>query len=203
MCLVSGSILQTAGLDNANEAGAYVMATQVVFTAVACVMMDKAGRRTLMAVSSSGMAVCISALGIFFAMGKKPSWLALLSLMGYVTFFALAMGPVPWLYMAEIFPDSVRGPACSLATLVNWAGGFVVTYFFASIISVLTATGVFFLFGAFCLACFVFVLGVMPETKGKSLQQIEQELLGETVVSALHNDDANDGRDDEEASLQG
>jgi len=174
----SGSILQTAGMDNANVAGSYVMATQVFFTGVACLLMDRAGRKPLLSISSIGMGICITCLGIFFANNKHPSWLALVALMGYIAFFSLAMGPVPWLIMSEIFPENVRGPACSVATLANWAGGFLVTYFFSTIVDVLSPTVVFFLFGAVCAACAVFVNTMVPETKGKSLAELEKELVG-------------------------
>jgi len=116
--------------------------------------------------------------GNFFANNKHPSWLALVALMGYIAFFSLAMGPVPWLIMSEIFPENVRGPACSVATLANWAGGFLVTYFFSTIVDVLSPTVVFFLFGAVCAACAVFVNTMVPETKGKSLAELEKELVG-------------------------
>ena len=96
------------------------MTAQVAFTGLSVVLMEKAGRRSLLALSSGGMVVSALALAFFFSNGKRPAWLALVALVGYVASFSVGMGPVPWLMMGEIFPASIRSPACGLAALVNW-----------------------------------------------------------------------------------
>ena len=72
-------------------------------------------------------------MGIFFQLGKSPNWLALTSLVGYIVGFGLAMGPVPWLVMGEIFPANIRGLAASGATLLNWVLAFLITQFFTQV----------------------------------------------------------------------
>ena len=221
----SGQILQAAGMDNANLGASIVMAVQVCFTGVAVVLMDRAGRRLLMAVSAAGMALAALAVAVFFAnhkqrklisaekprtppfllnfgpfeaqncssvltlscfslsfctqlfniMQRQAGWLALAGLVLYVASFSLALGPVPWLFMGEVFPTHARSKACSVATLVNWSMGFLVTFSFDKAQVALTPAGCFVFFAAVCAACFLFVVTAMPETKGKSFEQIQAE----------------------------
>jgi SP family facilitated glucose transporter-like MFS transporter 8 len=172
----SGQILETAGLSNANVGGAIIMSFQVAFTGVSIVLMDKAGRTMLLAVSAGGMCASGLVLAFFFLNpNSNPSVLALMSLVGYIVAFSLGMGPVPWLFMGEIFPVHVRSPACAVATLVNWSTGFVVTYFFTSVSSALTPSGCFVLFAGVCFGAVCFACMIMPETKGKTLEMILNE----------------------------
>ena len=113
----SGSILQAAGMDNANVGAAIIMAVQVAFTGLAVILMDRAGRKILMSVSSIGMALAAFCMAAFFVNHKKPGWLALVALIVYIASFSLGMGPVPWLYMGEIFPAHARAKASSAATV--------------------------------------------------------------------------------------
>ena len=116
----SGSILQTAGMDDANLGAVFVMVAQVGFTALSLLLMDRFGRRVLLGTSALGMALSSLALAGFYFNGKQPAWLALVSLLGFIAWFSVGMGPVPWLFLGEIFPAHARASACSLATLVNW-----------------------------------------------------------------------------------
>jgi len=180
----SGQILETAGLSNANVGGAIVMSFQVLFTGISIILMDKAGRTVLMAVSSGGMCLSGLLLAFFFLNpNSNPSSLALIALVGYIATFALGMGPVPWLFMGEIFPAHVRAPACSLATLVNWSSGFIVTYFFATVSTALTPSGTFVVFAGVCFGGVCFAVMVMPETKGKTLEMIAKEFK---IASGRH-----------------
>mmetsp|Transcript_14458 Transcript_14458/g.34186 ORF Transcript_14458/g.34186 Transcript_14458/m.34186 type:complete len:91 (+) Transcript_14458:277-549(+) len=88
------------------------------------------------------------------------------------------MGPVPWLMMGEIFPASIRSPACGLAALVNWSSGFVVTFFFDDLQSLVEPQGCFLFFAAVCFIAAFFALLVLPETKGKTFEMIANELRG-------------------------
>ena len=104
---------------------------------------------------------------------KNISWLSILSIVLFYLFFALAWGPVPWLVMSEIFPLRARGPASSFATLTNWTMAFIVTKTFKSIVATLTNQGVYWFYAGFYLLAFLFVCIFMPETKGKTLEEIE------------------------------
>jgi len=129
----------------------------------------------LLGLSATGMAASGLALAVFFVNGKKPTWLALMSLMAYIATFSLGMGPVPWLFMGEIFPAHVRASACSLATLVNWSTGFLVTFFFGILQTAFGPAVVFVIFSTFCVGSAGFAFLVMPETKGKTFEMIARE----------------------------
>ena len=133
----SSSILQSGGIYDPNEGGLIVMAVQVVMTGVAVLLMDRAGRRLLLLISLGGMTIFAGALAAFHYNGAKPAWLALTSLVGYIVFFSLGLGAIPWLIMGEIFPGDVRALAASAATLLNWCLSFIVTESFASLLSAL------------------------------------------------------------------
>ena len=172
-------------MENANVGASIVMAVQVCFTGVAVMLMDPAGRRLLMAISSAGMAIAALCIAVFFANHKQPSWLALASLILYILSFSLGMGPVPWLYMGEVFPAYARSKACSAATLINWSLGFVVTFSFDKAQVALTPAGCFAFFAIVCIVCLIFVGTVMPETKGKSIDEIQAEFRVATRKNSL------------------
>ena len=109
-------------------------------------------------------------------MQRQAGWLALAGLVLYVASFSLALGPVPWLFMGEVFPAHARSKACSAATLVNWSMGFLVTFSFDKAQVALTPAGCFVFFSLVCFGCLLFVATAMPETKGKSFEQIQAEL---------------------------
>mmetsp|Transcript_44262 Transcript_44262/g.120589 ORF Transcript_44262/g.120589 Transcript_44262/m.120589 type:complete len:555 (+) Transcript_44262:222-1886(+) len=176
------SILSMAGMSNQNLGTVIVFAVQFVMTGVACMLMDRLGRKMLMIISTSGMTVFCLTLSFFFFNDKEPSALALISLIGYIAFFSLGFGPVPYLVMSELFPLEVRETGCSIAMLTNWMGAFMVTECFASLVLAISAQGAFLLFAVICALSLAFVVFIMPETKGKSLEQIQDELHGRTHV---------------------
>ena len=169
----SSSILQSGGIDDPNEGGLIVMAVQVVMTGVAVLLMDRAGRRLLLLVSLGGMTIFAGALAAFHYNGAKSAWLALTSLVGYIVFFSLGLGAIPWLIMGEIFPGHVRALAASAATLLNWCLSFIVTESFASLLSALGPANTFTTFAAVCAVGVGFVALCVPETKGKTFEEIE------------------------------
>ena len=111
--------------------------------------------------------------------GRKPgslqrSWALLIAaLVLYIAAFAVGLGPIPWLLMAEILPARARGVASSVATLTNWTCSFVVTECFSTVLAALSPQGTFLLFALVCLAGALYVAAKVPETKGVSLDQIE------------------------------
>jgi len=169
----SSSILQSGGIDDPNEGGLIVMAVQVLMTGVAVLLMDRAGRRMLLLISLTGMTLFTGTLAAFYYNDNKPAWLSLTSLVGYIVFFSLGLGAIPWLIMGEIFPGHIRATASSVATLLNWSFSFIVTLSFSAVKEAITPAGTFFAFAGICTAGFFFVLTFVPETRGKSFAELE------------------------------
>lgn len=169
-------ICAKAGVENAELSTLGVMVAMVVLTAFACVLVETAGRRSLMQVA--GMLMCLAHLGLSYYMAAQergwwaPSWLALAALSTYIVGFATGMGPVPWLILSEVFPVEVVGVASAFATAVMWLCAFVVCLAFRGLQSTLGASGVFALFAACCFCCFLFVTALVPETKGKTVDEV-------------------------------
>ncbi|KAK7934048.1 hypothetical protein WMY93_004944 [Mugilogobius chulae] len=178
------SIFEQAHFKNGDVGSVSVGVTQVVFTAVAAVVMDRAGRRLLLIISGASMAVSTAAFGVYFYLLNQPgppaqmSWVALLSMAVFITGFALGWGPIPWLVMGEILPVRVRGFAGAVCVLTNWGMAFVVTKSFQDMMTLLTSAGTFWLFSSMCILNLVFTSVFLPETKGKSLEQIEALFRG-------------------------
>ena len=120
-----------------------------------------------------GMAASAAALAAFHLNGQQPTWLALAALVAYIVSFSLGLGAIPWLLMGEIFPGHVRALGSSVATMLNWTCSFVVTETFDYVRLALGPAGTFLGFCAVCVAGFVFVAACVPETKGKSLEEIQ------------------------------
>ncbi|WP_226483123.1 sugar porter family MFS transporter [Natrinema amylolyticum] len=165
----TASILATVGIGVVN----------VVMTVVAVVLMDRSGRRPLLLTGLAGMTVMLAVLGIAFylpGLSGAIGWIATGSLMLYVAFFAIGLGPVFWLLISEIYPMEVRGTAMGVVTVVNWAGNLLVSLTFLRLIDVVGQTGTFWLYGALSLLALVFCYRLVPETKGRSLEAIEADL---------------------------
>jgi len=149
-------------------------------TAVACSLMDNRGRRQLLLIAGLGMALSSALLGLYYRLssastdsGLSIGWLALVSLIGYVAAFSLGWGPVPMLLTSEIFPSRARGLAASIATLFSWILGFLVTRYFAVMNLAFGLDGSFLIFSSASFLSVVFVVRFVPETKGRSLEEIE------------------------------
>ena len=108
------------------------------------------------------------------------SWLSLTSLIVYITAYNLGWGPIPWLVMAEIFPARAKGLASGIATTVNWSCAFLVTKEFHDLQGAIHSYGTFWLFGSVCFVSMAFVGFFVPETKGRSLVEIERIFHGPT-----------------------
>ena len=105
------------------------------------------------------------------------AYVAIAGLLIYTGSFAIGLGPVFWLLIAEIYPLRIRGAAMSVASMANWAANFVVTVSFLTLLSAIGGVGVFFLFGFLTLVALAYFWRKVPETKGRSLQEIERELV--------------------------
>ncbi|SPP73539.1 facilitated trehalose transporter Tret1-like [Drosophila guanche] len=153
-------------------------------TLIATAVIDRIGRKVLLYISDITMIITLLTLAIYF-LGKHKGWdlsgvgwLPLLAAGFYVLGFSVGFGPIPWLMMGEIMPASVRAPAASMATAFNWLCTFIVTKTFVDMISLINSYGAFSVYCVFCIIALVFVILYVPETKGKSLEQIEAELTG-------------------------
>jgi sugar porter (SP) family MFS transporter len=149
----------------------------MLFTVVAIVLADKVGRRPLLLIATGGMGVSLVLLGAAFRFPVLPASALLLIILLYIAFFASAMGPLVWVVMAEIFPIKVRGSAMGLATLVLWLADFAVTLTFPIISDRFHPSTAFWLYAAMCACDLVFMWFFLPETKGKSLEEIERGWL--------------------------
>ncbi len=143
-------------------------------TIVALWLIDRSGRRPLLMFSSGCMAVCQLLLGIAFLLPAPPAWLVLGCMLLCVAAFAVGLGPATWVLMAELFPTRVRGRAMSVANTALWAASFVLTATFLSLARAVTITGAFSIYSAMCVLTFLLVWRLTPETKGKSLEEIEK-----------------------------
>ena len=161
--------------------------TNVVFTIIAILVLDRVGRRFLLIAGTVGCIVSLGVLGAFFAsrsLQQHVPWLALVCLIVYIASFAVGLGPVFWLMISEIFPLRVRSPAMSLSTVANWGSNFVVSSFFLSLVGAITPEGTFWLYGAFGMLALVFFIFRLPETKDRSLEEIAQELSADSSRQA-------------------
>jgi len=160
-----------------------VGATNVLATLVAVAWVDRFGRRPLLFTGLVGMAVSLAAVGFsFLALENQPDGEAstvggivtVLALVVFIASFAFSMGPIVWTLISEIYPNRVRGRAIAVATAVNWFSAFIVAQFFLSIVDAIGEATTFFIFSAFCVVTYAFVWRYVPETKGRSLEEIQE-----------------------------
>jgi len=173
------TILKFAGLSSAPAAilaSVGVGIVNVVFTLIAMQLIDRVGRRPLLLVSLGGMAVSLFVLGLAFSLPQfagSLGWIAVGSLMAYVGSFAVGLGPVFWLILSEIYPLSIRGRAMSIGTIANWSANLIVALSFLTLTQVLGKPATFWLYGIVTIGAWLFAFFLVPETKGKTLEQIE------------------------------
>lgn len=167
---------QLSSTSHSSAIGANVTIGLINFlaTIVALWLIDRLGRKPLLMFSSSCMAICQLLLGIAFLMTSPPAWLVLGCMLLCVAAFAVGLGPAIWVLMAELFPTRVRGRAMSIANTALWVASFVLTATFLSLAHAITITGAFCVYSAMCVITFLLVWRFTPETKGKSLEEIEQ-----------------------------
>ena len=149
--------------------------TNVIFTFVAIYTVDKWGRRTLMFVGSAGLALIYFLLGSGY-FWEVSGWPMLLLVVLAIACYAMSLAPVVWVVLSEIFPVRIRGMAMALSTFFLWVASFLLTYTFPILNEAVGAAGIFWLYGGICLAGFLFIRAKLPETKGKTLEELEKEL---------------------------
>lgn len=150
--------------------------TNVVFTFVALYAVDRIGRKKLMLIGSGGLFAIYLILGACYYF-HVSGFLMVILVMGAIACYAMTLGPVTWVLLAEIFPNRVRGIAMAVCTFALWTGCFTLTYSFPILNSSFGSYGTFWLYSGICLAGFLYFRNKLTETKGKTLEEIEKELL--------------------------
>ena len=166
------------GANAAFMQAALVGLVNLVFTVVAMAVIDRFGRRPLLIFGLSGIAASMLLLAWAFGAGDGANpRLILVAIMGFVASFAVSLGPVMWVLFSELFPNRVRGVAISFVGLVNSATAFLVTLVFPWQLQSLGSSTTFLIYGVFAVAGLAFVMRVLPETKGRSLEELETVLV--------------------------
>ena len=163
------SILATLGVGIVN----------VIFTAVSLLIIDRVGRKPLLLVGLTGILVALAILGFAYALPSLSGAVAYVTFAGlliYIASFAVSFGVVLWVVLPELFPLRVRGSAMSVCTILHWSSNLAVSLTFLPLIAAVGETAVFWGYGAISIGAFVFVYFLMPETKGRTLEEIEEEL---------------------------
>jgi len=185
------TILESAGFVLGKALGGQVIlgVVNVLFTVLAIWKVDTFGRRPLMVWGSAGCFLSLAAVGVLFAAGVevigegagqkvvaaewcKP-WLVI-SMSSYLACFAFSLGPLPWVIMSEVFPTAIRGRAMSIATVSLWSANTLVCFSFPWLMSHLGPSGTFWIYAALVFPAIVYAIRTMPETKGKSLEELER-----------------------------
>jgi len=173
------TIFKFAGIEDVGPAilaGAGLAMVMWCFHVLAIFLLDRVGRRPLLLTGVGGQIVGLAILGAafqFHQFADFKSYIAIGGLVIYVACFAFGLGPIFWLLISEIYPLRVRGAAMSAVTVTNWAFNLAVAVTFLTLVGVLGHAGTFWLYGAIAVAAWVFFYLLVPETKGKSLEQIE------------------------------
>jgi SP family sugar porter-like MFS transporter len=144
----------------------------LIFTFVAIGFVDRYGRRVLMLIGAVGLAIIYTVLGgLYYVHSRGVHMLVLV--VAAIGCYAMSLAPVTWVVISEIFPNRIRGAAMSVAVTALWVASFILTYTFPIFNHVLGAANTFWIYAAICVAGFIFIKARLPETKGKTLEQIE------------------------------
>ncbi|CAK9167481.1 unnamed protein product [Ilex paraguariensis] len=176
----ASAIFVSAGFSSGIGSIAMVF-VQVPVTLLGVLLMDKTGRRPLLMVSAAGTCLGCFLIGLSFLLQDLQLWkdfspvLALGGVLVFTGSFSLGMGGVPWVIMAEIFPMNVKGVAGSLVTVVNWFGSWIISYTFNFLME-WSSEGIFFIFSIICALTILFVAKLVPETKGRTLEEIQASM---------------------------
>lgn len=173
-------IFQSAGYDVDNTFINIVVTgiANLIFTFVAIYTVDRLGRRALMLLGAGGLAGIYLILGTCYYFEVNGIFMVVL-VVAAIACYAMTLGPVTWVLLSEIFPNKVRGVAVATGTFALWVASFILTYTFPFLNKALGTAGTFWIYTAICAAGLVFFLFRMPETKGKSLEQLEKEMVNE------------------------
>jgi len=149
----------------------------VLFTFVALYTIEKWGRRTLILIGAGGLGAIYLTLGYCYYLGMTGIFMVAL-VVAAISVYAMTLGPVTWTLLAELFPNRVRGIAMATCTFALWTGCCTLTFLFPPMNASLGTYGTFWVYSAICVFAFIFLFKACPETKGKSLEELERELVG-------------------------
>jgi len=183
-------IFETAGFkEDSTMVPILIGLIQLLASAISFFLIDRGGRRFLLIIGGVGMCISCFTLGAYYFVSINPAstsaykgpdiaWVAVTSVSVYIVGFVIAWGPITWLLMSEVFPVKARGTASGIASAFNWFCSFIMTLTFEIFIDALKASGTFWLYGGLAFVAVVFVFVFVPETKGKSLEEIQQYFEG-------------------------
>jgi SP family arabinose:H+ symporter-like MFS transporter len=173
-------ILSEAGLSINDALGGQVSIgiVNVLFTILAIWQVDKLGRKPLLLIGIAGVFLSLTMVGVLFAQQISQGSLLLVCIMFFIACFAFSYGPVTWIVIAEIFPTHIRGRAMSIGILALWSANAIVGQTFPWMLENAGASMTFWLFAGLCIPAFLLVWKILPETKGRSLEEIERQLHG-------------------------
>ncbi|KAF7279164.1 hypothetical protein GWI33_007575 [Rhynchophorus ferrugineus] len=177
-------IFQAAGAGFSPTIAAIVVnSVQVLATYVSSLIIERAGRKFFLTLSAIGMSICLVVLGLFFhykppddEIGGFVALLPVLSTVVFMTAFSVGFGPIPWMLIGELFAPEIKAVATGVAVLSSWLFAFLVTFFFPIINSRAGIHVTFYIFSIFMLISLFFIRSLIPETRGKSLNEIQKEL---------------------------
>jgi SP family galactose:H+ symporter-like MFS transporter len=181
------TILQMAGFKSASSA---ILATVLVggvnfvVTIIALLLLDRVGRRPLLLFGIAGMIVTLTCLGYLFGAEHVSRAAILMDVLVYLACFAIGLGPVFWLLISEIYPTTIRGQAMSVASVTIWLSDLLVSVTFLSLMNAVGAKYSFLIYAAACVAAFIFSFRLIPETKGKTLEEIEGSWARKYAITA-------------------
>ena len=148
----------------------------LVFTFVGIALVDRLGRKPLLIGGAAVQAIALAVVAVAFVSGAQ-GWWVLAAVLAFVGAFAASLGPVVWVVISEIFPTKIRGRAMSLATVVLWAACYLLSQTFPMLLKAIGPSGTFGIYAVVSVLCVLFVAAVVPETKGKSLEEIESSWM--------------------------
>ncbi len=172
-------IFEKAGMDVRGQLFQQIIigSVNLIFTILAMQLVDKVGRKKLMLAGASLMSFWLLLVGLCFHFNYFEGYVLTLFVLAFIATYASTLAPVTWVLISEIFPTKIRGLAVSLATGMLWVACFALAYGFPVLIDILDASQTFFLFSGICLLYFFILLRFAPETKGKTLEQFEAEIM--------------------------
>jgi len=166
-----------AGIESQLLQTVIIGAMNVLFTLLAMWLVERIGRKVLLLISATGMALSYIVIGALFYFDHLSGYLLLIFSLTAVASYSTGLAPVTWVILSEIFPNRIRGQAMAIATFCLWIGTFTLTLTFPVFLEHLQGTFTFWLYGIICIGGFIFILKTLPETKGKTLEALERMLV--------------------------